>query len=288
MQESLKIIEWNLNCRSDKEAIIADFIKDIIENEDIIIFTEIVKSDSVLQLMKELNEYNFYESYNTVGNQIIIATKRNIKVTRIISKIPKTSIYNAPDFLHIEIMINRVKYQILGIRIRIDDGSEDDYKERRKQFEYFSNYVSDLDNVIILGDFNNSYIRGDLNASYSETKKLYEKNDSVKPRVTRFFNYQMMKEIIGEDIKTFTPSNKKSWGIKIIDNNFDYGYIQNDHLMVSKNISVEKVEYDWGFIDKNKEKYLSMDVDKTGRINVEKGYPDHAVLRARLKLHLPN
>lgn len=62
MQEPLKIIEWNLNCRSDKEAIIADFIKDIIENEDIIIFTEIVKSDSVLQLMKELNEYNFYES----------------------------------------------------------------------------------------------------------------------------------------------------------------------------------------------------------------------------------
>lgn len=137
----------------------------------------------------------------------------------------------------------------------IDDGSEDDYKERRKQFEYFSNYVSDLDNVIILGDFNNSYIRGDLKASHSRTKKY---------------------------------SNKKSWGIKIIDNNFDYGYIQNDHLMVSKNISVEKVEYDWGFIDKNKEKYLSMDVDKTGRINAEKGYPDHAVLRARLKLHLPN
>ena len=287
MQKSLKIIEWNLNCQSDKKVKIAGFIKDRIENEDIIIFTEIVKSDSVLQLMKELNEYNFYESYNTVGNQIIIATRRNIKVTRIISKIPKISIYNAPNFLHIEIMINGVKYQILGIRIRIDDGSEDDYKERRKQFEYFSNYVSDLDNVIILGDFNNSYIRGDLKSSHSRTKKLYKKNNKGEPLPTRFFNYQMMKDIIGEDIKTFTPSNKKSWGIKLIDNNFDYGYIQNDHLMVSKNISVEEVEYDWDFVDKNKGKYLSMDVDKTGRIDVEKGYPDHAVLRVKLKLHLP-
>ena len=36
-----------------------------------------------------------------------------------------------------------------------------------------------------------------------------------------------------------------------------------------------------------KGKYLSMDVDKTGRIDVEKGYPDHAVLWAKLKLHLP-
>lgn len=87
--------------------------------------------------------------------------------------------------------------------------------------------------------------------------------------------------------RTKKYSNKKSWGIKIIDNNFDYGYIQNDHLMVSKNISVEEVEYDWDFVDKNKGKYLSMDVDKTGRIDIEKGYPDHAVLRAKLKLHLP-
>ena len=78
MQNSLKIIEWNLNCQSDKKVkiadFIADFIKDRVVNEDIIIFTEIVKSDSVLQLMKEFNEYNFYESYNTVGNQIIIGT----------------------------------------------------------------------------------------------------------------------------------------------------------------------------------------------------------------------
>lgn len=57
--------------------------------------------------------------------------------------------------------------------------------------------------------------------------------------------------------------------------------------MVSKNISVEEVEYDWDFVDRNKGKYLSMDVDKTGRIDIEKGYPDHAVLRAKLKLHLP-
>lgn len=157
--------------------------------------------------MKDLNEFNFYESYNTEGNQIIIAIRRNIKVTRVISKIPRISTYNAPIFLHIEIMINGVKYQVLGIRIRIDD-----YKERRKQFEYFSNYISDLNNVIILGDFNNSYIRGDLKASYSKTKKLYVK------------------------------------------------------------------------ICKNKEKYRSMNTDKTGIIDVEKGYPDYAVLWAEVKL----
>ena len=55
MQKSLKIIEWNLNCQSDKKVKIAGFIKDRIENEDIIIFTEIVKSDSVLQLIEYFN-----------------------------------------------------------------------------------------------------------------------------------------------------------------------------------------------------------------------------------------
>ena len=284
MRESLKIMEWNLNFKSDKEVKIASFIKDRIENEDIIIFTEIVKSDSVLQFMKDLNEFNFYESYNTEANQIIIAIRRNIKVTRVISKIPKISMYNAPNFLHIEIMINGVKYQVLGIRIRIDDGSEDDYKERRKQFEYFSNYISDLDNVIILGDFNNSYIRGDLKASYSKTKNLYEKNSKGEPCATRFFNYHMMKDMIGADINTFTPSNKKSWGLKPTDDSFDYGYIQNDHLMASKGIIVEKFDYDWDFVCKNKEKFRSMNSDKTGRIDVEKGYPDHAILWAEVKL----
>lgn len=284
MQESLKIMEWNLNFKSDREIKIASFIKERIENEDIIIFTEVVKNYSVLQFMRDLNEFNFHESYNTEGNQIIIAIRRDIKVTRVISKIPKISMNNSPNFLHIEVMINGLKYQLLGIRIRIDNGSEDDYKERRKQFEYFSNYISDLDNVIILGDFNNSYIRGDLEGSYSKTKKLYEKNSKGELLVTRFFNYHMMKDMIGEDINVFTPSNKKSWGLKCTDDRFDYGYIQNDHLMTSKSIFIEEFDYDWDFVCKNKEKYCAMNVDKTGRIDVEKGYPDHAVLWAKVKL----
>jgi|BioPla2DNA2_1021312.scaffolds.fasta_scaffold83292_2 hypothetical protein len=286
MLKSLKIMEWNLNFKSDKEVNVAGFIKNKVENEDIIIFTEIVKSDSVLRLMRELNDFNFYESYNTEGNQIIIAIRRNIKVTRVITKIPKISTHSAPNFLHIEVLINGVKYQILGIRIRIDDGSEEDYKDRRKQFEYFSNYISDLDNVIILGDFNNSYIRGDLKASYSKTKKLYEKNSKGQLLTTRFFNYHMMKDIIGEDINIFTPSNKKSWGLKKINDSFDYGYIQNDHLMVSKGIFIEEYDYDWDFVCENKEKYQAMNADKTGSIDVEKGYPDHAVLWAEIKLQI--
>lgn len=285
MEELLKIVGWNLNFQSDKKVKMASFIKDRVKNEDIIIFTEIIKSDSVLQFMRELNEFNFYESYNTEGNQIIIAIRRNIKVTRVISKIPKVSMFNAPNFLHIEIMINKVKYQIIGIRILINDNSEEDYKERRKQFDIFSGYVSDLNNVIIVGDFNNSYIRGDLKAAYSNTKNLYEENTKGQLLATRFFNYHMMKDMIGEDVNIFTPNNKKSWGLKYIDNKFDYGYIQNDHLMASKGIFVEKLDYDWGFIDQNKKEYLSMKINiKSGAIDVKKGYPDHAVLWAEVKL----
>ena len=38
MLKSLKIMEWNLNFKSDKEVNVTGFIKNKVENEDIIIF----------------------------------------------------------------------------------------------------------------------------------------------------------------------------------------------------------------------------------------------------------
>ncbi|PXV93787.1 hypothetical protein C8E03_102562 [Lachnotalea glycerini] len=283
VSSSLKIMEWNLHFQS-KKAEIADFVKDRVKSQDVAIFTEIVKSASVLALMNELNEFNFYESCNTEGNQIIIAVRRNIKVSRVISKIPNVAIYNAPNLLHVEIMIDGIKYQIIGVRIRIDDGSEDDYRDRNKQFEYLVNYLSDLENIIVSGDFNNSYIRGDLSENYSNVKKLYEKNYKGELLCTRFFNYHMMKEMLGENVNVFTPEDKYSWGLKYKDGEFDYGYIRNDHLIASKTIIVEKYDYDWNFVCENEDTYKVMKLRKDGIMEVAAGYPDHAVLYVEIRI----
>lgn len=301
MQKSLKIMEWNLNFQSDKKVKIASFIKDRIENEDIIIFTEIVKSDSVLQFMKDLNKYNFYESYNTVGNQIIICIKKDIKVTNIINKMPDVASVYSPDFLHVEIDIGGVKYQIIGVRIRIGDnekyevkykirsdcnllinyGEDKDYIDRKIQAIQIANYISDMNNVIMLGDFNTSYIRGCMNHSYYEVREKYEmlkfdkKKDFHYFLSTRFYNYQMMCDLLGKDVTVHTPKYKFSWGLSYFNDIFKYGYIKNDHLITSSNICVEKVDYDWSFVEQNKEKYKK---------TIKKGYPDHAVLCTKVKL----
>lgn len=302
MKESLNIIEWNLNFQSGKEVIIPSFIKDIIKEEDIIIFTEIVKCHSVLQFLKDLNEFNFYESYNTQGNQIIILVRKNFKVTKLITKIPNVSSIISPDLLHVEITIRGVKYQIIGVRIKIGNnkdyktkyiiennktllmnhGLDEDYKSRKIQSIQIANYISDMNNVIMLGAFNTSNVRGNLDKSYLDVKKEYEilkyneKKDFYYFYSTRFYNYQMLCYIIGENFIVSTPKNKYSWGLQYINNKFKYGYIKNDHLITSSNICVEKVDYDWSFVEKNKDNYKIK--------NINKGYPDHAILSAKIKL----
>lgn len=273
---NIKVMEWNLNFKANRNAKLACFIKDIIKEYDIIIFTEVVINDSVIQLMNELGEYNFFESYNNIGNQIVIAIRRTIKVTHVITKIPNTSLYNTPNFLHVEIMLNEVKYQIIGVRIRIEDGSDNDYKERRKQAEVFANYISDKENVVVLGDFNNSYICGDMDEEYIWVKKRYEtpKKDGTL-RSTRFYCYQMMREIMSENIKIYTPRDKFSWGLEYDNGNFKYGYIKNDHILASKNLTLEMVDYNWDFVSNNMTDYEE---------EIRNGFPDHAIISAEIKL----
>lgn len=99
----------------------------------------------------------------------------------------------------------------------------------------------------------------------------------------------MMKEIIKFDLNIHTPESGFSWGLSFDRKNEDYsyGYIKNDHLMVSKNLNVSSIEYNWDFVRDNISDYRPKgNIDKYGKsiVNIKKGYPDHSILYAMIEL----
>lgn len=297
--EAIKAMEWSLNFSSNAEATVAEFVKNYIKDSDVIVFVEVVKNTSALKLMEEMSHYNFYESQNSIGNQVIIAIKKEILVTNIVTRIPNVSDNNSPNFLQVEIMINSIKYQIIGTRIRIgatpsefvngkykvtDEDEIEDYINRKRQFEILSNYISGFENVIILGDFNNSYIQAKLSDEYRSVKYLY-----AQKTLTKYYNYHIIKDMIQGEFKIHTPPEGMSWGLQYIveTQEYQFGYIKNDHLITSKNISVKNINYNWDFVKNDNSFYPPFGkINSYGKqgVDIKKGVPDHAILRVELQL----
>ncbi len=285
--DEIKIAEWNVNFKIGTEVKIADFVQDYIKSEfDIIVFTEIVKTKSVINLMKKMGEYNFYESvYEEGKNQVIIAAKKELHITSVITQFPRSKDYSGiiPDFLQIEMLIENEKYCIIGTRIKIKKLSEDDYEKRMKQVEKLLEYIKKEviepnKKIVILGDFNNGMIR---------ENKVYEGN------CARIYNYHKIEDEFEKNgFKICPPKGYSSWGLQFHKGDFAYGYIKNDHMIISNNINIDDVnsQYDWRFVNEHKDIFKNMDREKQEnseyeQIIVTQGIPDHALLKATITLN---
>lgn len=283
----IDIIEWNVNFKSDKKVNIAEFIKDYINDNDIIIFTEIVKNDNVIKLLNDLKGYNFYESAYDEKNQVIIVVKKDYQIANIVTHIPRKAYSGrVPDFLQIEVVIDNKKYCIIGTRIKIGGFDEFDYEERARQFKILSNYINETiakeyENIIILGDFNNGMIFENTK-DYNRIIKCGKRKG--KCSLLKFYNYHIIKDELGDDFEFVISKGKSSWGLSYCkdSDSICYGAIKDDHIIVSKNIKNKVVDssYDWDFVKDNEQKYKAM----LNRDRIELGYPDHAILRATLDL----
>ena len=59
----LNIVEWNLNFGADKQAKVASFVKNYLKDIDIMIFTEVIYNQSIIDLLGEMeDEYTSYHS----------------------------------------------------------------------------------------------------------------------------------------------------------------------------------------------------------------------------------
>lgn len=293
--KELELLGWNIHCQSDPQAILASFVeREMPTNNDVFVFTEVTMNDGIMKLMERLTEYIFF--YTTTGNnEVLIGVKNKYKSIQISdSKLPK----EFPNFLHIEVE----GVHIIGTRVRIESTrcnkmgycnkcggkgveigrntfvckscADQDYIDRKKQIECIIRYVDEKDlkakPLFILGDFNSSYIRGSKAKSYPEVKDYYEENQLS----SRFYNYQIMRDLFkGHQLTTYTPDGY-SWGLDYRKGQF--GYIEQDHLIVSDKIRVDTIEYDWSFVEKNKDSYISK--------KIPKGTPEHAKVLASISI----
>ena len=236
----LKISEINMNCKAqDRE--LAGFLFDKLQGEDIIIFTEIVTGTKVVNFLNQFNnDFRLYASHkNKNGNQVVIAVKKKISVLTQMEFC--SGMEKHPDFLQLTVEIEGKEYYIIGVRILACD----DYTDRLPYFACFNYYLQTL--------------KGD-----------YKNKDNF------CYNYRLIEILLGNNFKMITPKDKCSWGLQYDGEKFKYGYVADDHLILSRHLNEKvKIDYDWSFADENKNIYCK---------KIPNGFPDHAILRAKINL----
>lgn len=298
--EPLVAMEWNINARSGS----ADYIvpvhlisNEIFEkNPHLFVLTEFVKSVGWSDLKSILEEkYYVYESpYSPGQNGICIGIRRDCGIEYLETR-TQTSVFdtnlNSPNFYEVRVKINSNIISIIGTRIQIDyykaksPKREDRISEQKQRFEQYVhliNYVSQLENVIVLGDFNNSRILGDeMELNEERIRTIYSGKDSIE------YNFQAIrafaKKKSDNKLSLYTPDgNLPSVGAfwdaqarkaKAPALNIAAKH-KYDHLIT--NYFPEKLNYHWDFLKDYDASYF------TAKGEIRAGIPDHAVLLCHL------
>lgn len=299
MLNNLNVMEWSLNLRSDKETKpYVNFnqeIQELCTRPDVIFLMETVKNNEF-----EIDGYQqIIESENINGNTTTIAIRTellkngDIEIINALGRIPEIAFCNSPNFVQVDIKIDEKIYNLIAVRIRINsnDSSINEYLQRRKQLEVFMNYVSTLYNPIIMGDFNHGRILGDEGCSALEIKNNSAFNDRVQ--VIANYHYQAIRESFAEkSLALHTPKTSVSCGVKFVDGmpnlqeDPDWNY-KIDHLIVNpQKVKIENITYDWNFLfNAIKDGIAIFDFNyRNSKKSYKKGFPDHAMLLAELKL----
>lgn len=292
----MKVMTWNINQRSGKRDNIRDFVIGEIKKVDIAIITEFKRPQEKLkEFEKELDEYWLCYSPATRHNEILIAVKKELTAEPIIEEWEKED-GDTPDFLQIYITVNNKPLRIIGTRIRTGNNLRIDYIERKQQLD---NLICELnktknERLLIGGDFNNSIIRGAQDKTYYEVREEYHYTSKGElSALYDTYNYHILKDgLIAAGLILHTPEGKQySCGFNLNGKTeeWDDGYLKNDHFAATENIKLSNVEYDKKFINP-KNGYTKPNVKTTlnskgyWETEICPPYPDHAILTADLKL----
>lgn len=278
----LKTIEWNIqgaasvgwaksrNNFSFKREFVDYLIK---EAADVIVLTEFVTALGWDYFQEQLlkNKYIWFLNQLSGKNGVLIIVKEQILGDK--KKFVHDMYYEQdvvfngeslsgnfkPDFLHVKLH----SLNIIGIRIQ--DNKLENWIDRKQQVESVYRYISEkkLQNLIILGDFNHgsAFKEADPTIDYTVGGK-YKRKD---------YNYQMMRSIFtsgGYSVNTPQfgvypiQNNQFSWLSKATPNYPTDTPIKLDHMITSKNISVDGSELRYVWTD----------------------FSDHALLTAKINL----
>ena len=191
--------------------------------------------------------------------------------------------------MEVKLRINREELSIIGTRIVIESSKIMDDSEHKQRFEQFLNlieYVKNIENAIVLGDFNNSKIHGN---EMETNKKLIQ--DIYKDFVQKEHNLQKLRAHVIEKtdnrFSLYTESRQvpcigASWDSSknkamppMGNKNLGQKY---DHLIT--NFKSKNVVYNWDFLNSyTKEEFGS------SASTIKRGVPDHSILVAEILLN---
>ena len=273
----LKVLEWNLNLRSDGKNIIPDFVGAAIKEQDadIVVLTEFVFCKNAEDFLNNTfaNGYDYYPQKsmydkNTQVNEILIAWKKD----RI--KLWEEEIYrqdcskseDVPNLLIIPLSVGECKLWVAGVRItmtsqnKVLEGktnltefyiqqAELRYNEMKMVYYHLDKKAGDKARVLIAGDFNN-YRRGTPRKEWNFNRITCNRGDYTP----------------------YTP-NGDSW-----DGDKKFIPAPEDHF-ITKNCFMENCKYERDFTKSTKEIYKNGD----RLLGIQPPNPDHAMLIGTLK-----
>lgn len=220
---NIKIVESSLNLRIERgkkkedyslSKVVAD--KQLSFQADIYANVEFMScdNDAYLQAFEDAG-YNSYVSIDYKGRGILCEIKNEYEVTKI-------GEMSNPHMLHLRIRKGHHYIDLITIRILVSDGTDADFRDRKKQWQEILSYInnlSDKSHIILTGDFNHGVIAGNINEY------------CFKPR--QYFNYQMVVSNLYKKTVTLHPIEGSSYR----------GYMRIDHIATGEKITVNAAEY---------------------------------------------
>lgn len=254
----MKLIEWNINKRSNSKIITPSFVYQRIkdENADAICLVEYLEDQNLKNILEE--DYYFAESFINSGNQVFIAVKKAY-APKGIDIIRKTEEKDCFNLLHIQFenYLNEI-ISIVGVRMLTGRGRN--RINASLQTPPLNEYLGKITHKLIcVGDFN---IIKDRMAVWFPNYKT----QTIKPNIlnkTKKFNF-------------IFPNKSDSTKIGSL--------VALDHVLAPKDIKVE-AEYSWNFIlDDNNYPYKDTDEIKIGNeyYMIKCGLPDHGMMICRI------
>lgn len=283
--KNLHILEWSLNLRSSQgDKVYPEFSNEInliSPKPDVLFLVETVKGNTI-----SIADYTVVAESSREGNGCSIAILNarldsgDIQIKNVQPMLPGD---NTPDFVQVDVSINNTIYNLISFRIKVENKrTEEEYQQRKEQFDNMLDYVKKLPQPIIMGDFNHARILGDRNSDYQEIQKQHE-----EVQVKGGHYYQKLRhDLYTTNQAIHTPQNNNSCGLNPRDfENIskEHGFLQLDHLVTPKNMKVNSISYNWDFLNtavaKGDIHKYALDSD-----GIMKGFPDHAMLLADIEL----
>lgn len=277
----LKIIEWNINGRSgyNPAYAIPPFITNVIaeQNAHIIVLTELFITAGWHHLRSFLEEnYKIFTSpYISEQNSVLIGIKKDIEDFDY-GSLKTTTQMNGnckddPNFLQISANYNKKPFTIIGTRIRVGDGGEEDLLARKKQRESIYTHINSLENItqlICIGDFNAT--PRFLWITESLTGYLDLKSKGFELACPSYNTINNTYHRVNKEYSCWSFVHKDGVGI-------DKGKTSIDNI-ISKGVYLDNLDYIWSFVNQNNGYgYLKPEDYKSDLF-----LPDHAILTATI------